>query len=133
MQLVLHRDQRTGMMGMGSQIFQLSVRAEISLEEKEAIRKYKLGKTLLYQKIKGRVDDITGSLVGTLGALAANIALNLKDLTISVDDLTNGKMIECKDILEMLAVENQVRQAGEMFGTVLRAAVNFGGDEIIEI
>ena len=130
MRLVLHRDQRSGI--MGGQVFQLSVRAEISSEEKEAIRKYKLGKTLLYQKIKERVLDHGGTWGGAARMVAKNIALNLMDLTITVDDLANGKTIECKDILQMLAAEDQVREATEMFGAVLRAAVNFGGDEVVE-
>lgn len=131
MQLILHRDQRAGMMGMGSQIFQLSVRAEISPEEKEAIRKYKLGKTILYTNRETEYHGHGG--LGKLTALAGNIALKLLTLTITVDDLTNGKVIECKDIVEMLSAEEQVRNAAGVFGNVLRAAFNFGGDEIVEV
>lgn len=129
MQLILHRDQRTGMMGMGSQVFQLSVRADISPEEKEAIRKYKLGKTILYTN---RETEFHGIGFGKLAAFAGNVALKMLTLTITVDDLTNGKVIECKDIVEMLSVEEQVRNAAGVFGNVLRAAFNFGGDEIVE-
>ena len=47
MKLLLKRDQRPAAI-MGAPTFTLDVRAEITPEERAAIDKYKLGKTLLY-------------------------------------------------------------------------------------
>jgi hypothetical protein len=35
--------------------------------------------------------------------------------------------------MEMLAVEQQIREAAQTFGSVLRAASQFGGEEVIEL
>ena len=50
-----------------------------------------------------------------------------------MDDLTSGKRIECKDILEMLAVEDQIKEAAVTFRQVLSAAAHFGGEEVLAI
>jgi hypothetical protein len=52
---------------------------------------------------------------------------------VSVRDLVGGKRIECKDIVEMLAVEEQLREAAKTFKQVLDAAANFGGEEALEL
>ena len=54
------------------------------------------------------------------------------NLSISVDNLTKGKQIDCKDVVEMLAVEQQIKEACETFKAVLTAAATFGGEEVIE-
>ncbi|MBK7491804.1 MAG: hypothetical protein IPI17_07265 [Nitrosomonas sp.] len=50
MKLLLRRDQKSGM--LGKIIFTLAVRAELSNEEKTNIKKYKLGETILYERLK---------------------------------------------------------------------------------
>ncbi|MGH9807380.1 MAG: hypothetical protein ACRD9W_08975, partial [Terriglobia bacterium] len=55
------------------------------------------------------------------------------NLTISVNDLVAGKKVECKDILEMLAAEQQIKDAALNFGRILEAAAHFGGEEVIPI
>jgi hypothetical protein len=45
----------------------------------------------------------------------------------------NGKRIECKDIVEMLAVEEQIKEAAKTFNAVLSAASHFGGEEVIDL
>jgi hypothetical protein len=125
MKLVLRREQRAAMLG-SKPIFALTVRADISPEEKAAIDKYKLGDTELYasHEIKG------GS--GLLGA-ASRLAYKAMTISVSVKDLTGGKKIECKDIVEMLAVEGQIREAARTFKDVLDAAAHFGGEEVVEL
>jgi hypothetical protein len=125
MKLLLRRDQKSGM--LGKVIFTVSVRAELSDEEKTNIKKYKMGDILLYERSK-IIDPGTG-LVG----LASRLAFKMINLTISVNDLENGKQVECKDILEMLAVEEQIKEAAQNFRNVLSAATTFGGEEILEI
>ena len=125
MKLLLRRDQKSGLLG-GSITFTLSVRAELTPEEAQNVKKYKLGKTMLYERAK-LVDPGSGLL-----GLASRLAFKAMNLTVSVDDLTDGKQIECKDVVEMLAVEEQIREACQTFKAVLEAAAHFGGEEVLE-
>jgi hypothetical protein len=127
MKLLLRRDQKPGMMGLGKISFLLDVRAELTSEEQAQIKKYKLGETMLYQKNE-QVDPGSGLL-----GIASRAALKMMNLTISVGDLANGKRVECKDIVEMLAAEEQIKEACQTFAHILRAASQFGGEEIVEI
>jgi len=123
--LVLRRDQRRSV--LGKIIFQLDVQAEISPAEMESIRRYRLSDTILYTKA-----ELTDGGSGLLG-LASRLAFKAMNISVSVADLVQGKRIECKDILEMLAVEEQLRQAAQTFKQVLHAATHFGGEEAIEL
>ena len=125
MHLLLRRDQRSTMLGNVS--FILEVRADITQEERAHISKYKLGSSLLYTK-----SELVDRGSGLLG-LASRLAFKAMNISVSVDDLASGKRIECKDILEMLAVEGQIREAAITFKQVLDAAAHFGGEEVIEI
>lgn len=124
MRLLFRRDQRSGLMGKVT--FSLDVRAEISDEERFAIKKYKLGDTELYASHE--IDP--GS--GLLGA-ASRLAFKAITLRLSVNDLAGGKKIEAKDIVEMLAIEEHIKAAAATFGQVLAAAATFGGEEVVEV
>jgi hypothetical protein len=124
MKLMLRRDQRNGM--LGKVVFALEVRADLTAAERENIKKYKLGETELYAS-----HDISGGS-GLLG-VATRLAAKAMTINVSVNDLTNGKRIECKDVVEMLAVEGQIREAAQTFAQVLSAAANFGGEEVLEL
>ncbi len=125
MKLLLRRDQKSGL--MGGITFTLDVRAELTDEETSNIRKYKLGKTVLYTR-----GEITDPGKGFLG-LASVLAFKMMNISVSVDDLTGGKRIDCKDVVEMLAVEEQIKQASQTFKSVLEAAAHFGGEEVIAL
>jgi hypothetical protein len=112
---------------MGKIIFQLDVRAEISEQEYDSIARYRLGDTILYTK--GEIIDPGSGLLG----LASRLAFKAMNISVSVDDLIRGKRIECKDIVEMLAVEAQIKEAATTFKQVLNAAMYFGGEEAIAI
>ncbi len=127
MKLLLRRNQRAGMMGMGNQIFMLDVRAELSQEERQDIATYRLGKSILYSR--GELDNNGSGLLG----LASRFAFKMMNISVSVDDLVAGKRIECKDIVEMLAVEGQIKEAANTFKAVLQAAAHFGGEEVVAI
>jgi F420-0:gamma-glutamyl ligase-like protein len=81
-----------------------------------------MGKTVLYSK---EVVEGTG-IIGFVAKKAFNTSL-------TIDDMVNGKSIDCKDIVEMLAIEEQIRQASKVFADVLRAAAHFGGEELIDL
>lgn len=125
MNLLLRRDQRSSL--VGNVIFQLDIRAELTQEEIASIQRYKLGKTVLYSK-----DEIVDPGSGLLG-LASRLAFKAMNISLSIDDLVRGKRIECKDIVEMLAVEEQIRQTAATFKQVLWAALHFGGEEAIAL
>lgn len=125
MKLLLRRDQKSGF--TGKMTFILAVRAELSDEEKNNIQKYKLGDTMLYERM-----TMTEKGSGLLG-VASRLAFKMMNISVSVDDLSGGKKIDCKDIVEMLAVEDQIREAAQTFKNVLQAATSFGGEEVIEL
>jgi len=125
MNLLLRRDQRSSI--LGKVVFQLDVRAEISREELTSIQRYRLGDTVLYTKAE--LIDRGSGLLG----LASRLAFKAMNISVSVNDLLNGKRIECKDIVEMLAVEEQIKEAAATFKQVLNAAIHFGGEEAIAI
>jgi len=127
MKLLLRRDQHTSGLMRTTITFSLSVRAEISEQERQNIHKYKLGETVLYTR--GELIDKGAGLLG----LASRLAFKMMNISVSVDDLANGKRVDCKDIMEMLAVEQQIKEAAGNFKAVLDAAAHFGGDEVIEL
>jgi len=127
MKLLLRRDQRQGVLGVGKVVFSLHVRAQLGEDDKAAISKYKLGDTLLYEK-NTMIDPGKGLL-----GLASRLAFKAMNITVKVNDLVHGKNLECKDIVEMLAVEEQIREAATTFNAVLNAAKHFGGEEVVDL
>jgi len=54
-------------------------------------------------------------------------------ISVSVRDLASGKTVECKDIVEMLAIEDQIKEAARTFAAVLAAAASFGGEHVVDL
>lgn len=127
MKLLLRRSQKMGGMLKTSITFTLDVRADISDEERGNIQRYDLGNTVLYTR--GEIVDPGKGLLG----LASRTAFKMMNISVSVGDLTGGKKIECKDIMEMLAVEEQIKEAAQNFKAVLDAAAQFGGEQVVEL
>ncbi|MDR3500689.1 MAG: hypothetical protein P4L72_15855 [Parvibaculum sp.] len=127
MKLLLRRDQQAGGLLGKTVTFSLSVRAELTDDEKANIAKYKLGKTVLYTNAEGPDPKDLG-----LRHIGYALAYKMLNLSLSVDDLQNGKQIACQEITEMLAVEEQIKKAAETFKLVLESAARFGGDEVLE-
>ena len=125
MNLLLRRDQRSGV--MGGVTFVLDVRADISAQERDSIARYKFGRAVLYSR-----DQLVDPGKGLLG-MASRLSFKAMNISVTVDDLAGGKRIECKDILEMLAVEEQIKDAAQTFKQILEAAAHFGGEEVVAI
>lgn len=139
MQLKLKRSQKSGGIVSKSVIFALDARAELSNEESDAVQKYKLGSQVIYnsEASKQHLDAAQERLRdGTAGGLAkgiASLALAKMKLNITVDGLTKGQHIECKDLDELLGAEVAIRDACEMLTQYLAVAKRFdGSEEIIE-
>lgn len=131
--MLFKRDQRSGI--TGKIVFVLDVRADVSEAEKASITKYKLADTRLYEKYEVASAKGPGDYLGIMGVagFAARMAARALNITLDVKDLTSGKRIECKDIVEMLAVEEQVKEAARTFAAILAAAQHFGGEEVMEL
>ncbi len=121
MKLILQKDQKRTLTGKTSYAMAISVKLED--DEASNIKKYKLGKEVLYSN---KQDSSSMSLMGAIAHAAVST-------TITVADLVNGKNIECKDILEMLAIEEQVKEGAKVLKQMLKAMSTFGGEEIVEI
>lgn len=126
MKLLFRRKQRSTIIG-GRTIFVLDVRAEFSNEEQRALAQYELGDELLYTR--GEIIDPGGGLLG----LASRLAFYALNTSITVDDLARGKRVECTDIVEMLAIEDELRKAADVLRRVLHAATQYGGEEVVEL
>jgi hypothetical protein len=130
MKLILQRSQKSGMMGMGKVIFGLDARAQLTDAESENVKKYKMGREILYRKEKVDTSGIQG--MGIMAGIGTALAARALNLIISVDDLVKGKHIECKDIVEMRAAEEQLREACALFKEILESAAHFEGEEVVE-
>lgn len=126
MKLLIRREQRSAIIG-SKPVFVLNVRADITADEKAAIDRYKLAETELYAS-HTLVDRGSGLL-----GVATRFAHKAMTINVTVKDLTGGKKVECKDIVEMLAVEEQIKEAGKTFAQVLAAASQFGGEEVVDL
>lgn len=128
MELLLSKTQKQGMLGMGSIIFVLNIKTRLSDEEQALVKKYKMGKEVVYEKLP--IGAAVAGMGGIAGALTAITAKALK-LVFTVDDLVKGRVIECKDILDMIAAEQQIRDAADGFWGIIQASKNFEGEEVV--
>ena len=136
MQLVLRRSQKTTGLISKSAVFVLDARAELKPEELAAIKKYGLGNQILYASAKSKshaetamsVDPTTGG--GFLRGIAA-AAMSRLSLNITVDSLTKGQHIECKDLEELLGAEEAIQNACQAIRGYLEIAKTFDGREIV--
>ena len=127
MKLKLTRSQESGGL-TGKVTFRLHAIVVLDEKESSAVKRYKLGKEIVYSKQK--IDPTAAkSFAGAIGRLAAAATFNIK---LTVNDMVEGRTIECKEITEMLAVEEHVREACEILNSILQAAAYFGGEEVVE-
>ena len=128
MNLIFERAQRTGGVMSKKQIFSVTVKAEISEAEREAINKYRLADEVLY--VDGERPDIDPNSAFSVlkGAIKAATVGKLV-----VRDLVNGKTFENDDIGGMLATEEHIKTAAENLKLYLDAAASFGGRQVVEL
>ena len=138
MKLKLRRDQKSGMTGKVS--FKLFFIVDLDAGEAAALKKYKFGKQIVYETPKGAAANeglmmavAAGGLGGMGRGLAATIAAKAFDHILTVNDMVDGKEIVCKDIDEMIAAEEQIRDACTSLSRILYICQHFEGEEIIDI
>ena len=130
MQLKLRRSQRAGGMLRNQVIFALDARADLSPDEQALVRKYALGKLVVYdsEARKRRAEAAYGhfdeccphaglrpiirrrSLWKNARGLAS-VALMAVSLRVTVDSLMGGQHIECKELDELLGAEAAILDA----------------------
>jgi hypothetical protein len=128
MELLLSKSQEKGMMGLGAVSFKLDVKTNLTVEESELVKRYKMGDILIYEKLP--VSDIAKAAGGLASGLLA-VASKVLKLQFKVSDLVNGRTVKCKDIGEMIAAHEQIEGAAENFYNLLMAAKHFEGEEVI--
>jgi hypothetical protein len=127
MELLLSKSQKSGMLS-STITFTLNIKTRLNEEEQALIKKYKMGKEVVYEKLP--IGAAVAGMGGIAGALTAITAKALK-LVFTVDDLVKGRTIECKDILDMIAAEQQIRDAADGFWGIIQASKNFEGEEVV--
>jgi len=130
MKLKLRRAQKTTMI-RGTPVFQLHAAAELSAEERNLISKYGLGSSIIYAseqfKNNAALAQSGNGVFRSMRAMAA-AALNLK---ITVNDLAQGKQVECKSLEEMMGVEEAITTACQNLKGYLETALTFDGREVV--
>lgn len=129
MKLRLNKSQRqTGVMSK-KVLFALAAQVDLTAQEQEYVKKYKMGKEVIYNKdrVNPELHDYKSGkgIMRNLSAIAMNINL-------TVNDLINGRTIECKDINEILDAEATVKTACQGLKNLLEACAGFEGEEIID-
>jgi hypothetical protein len=129
MKLTLRRSQAST--GILSKTVQFSLNAKVQLSDQEAadVKKYKMGSEIIYSKDRMGYNEHAND---SAGGMARNLAAIAAAITITVDDLVRGKTINCKDILEMMAIVEQVKGACGNFKAMLEASAQFEGEETID-
>ena len=132
MKLKLRRSQQSGMTGTVK--FSLYAIVDLDDDEESALKKYKFGKSTVYESPKGAAaTDLMRATGGSISGITATIAAKAMNQILSVNDLVKGKEITCKDINEMIATEEQIREGCHTLSRILHVCEHFEGEEIIDI
>ena len=126
--LKIRRSQNKAMMrGIG---FSVHFIAELSPDARKAVDHYGFGKVVLFERdLKLKLTANPLKIIWRF----LKLWLTRSRWQITVNDLVKGRTISCKDILEMLEVEEDIRQAAKLFANVLRTAATFGGEDLIDL
>jgi hypothetical protein len=100
---------------MGGISFELSAKVELTSEESELIKKYKVERESLLKK-EVRIPLTGKSIV----------------LSLTVGDLVSGQSFKCNDIAEIIETENNIKESCGVFKNYLEVMRHFGGQEVIQ-
>jgi hypothetical protein len=112
--------------------FCIDARTELTPEETADVKKYELGKQVVYnsQRAKEHLNKVEGA--GLMKGIAS-LAMAKLSLNITVDSLVKGHHIEAKDMDEMLGAEEALNAACAHMRMYLDTAATFdGGEEVRE-
>jgi len=157
MQLKLKRSQRKST--FGAAILILDARMEVSQDVLQNIKKYKLGKRLVYESanrekyranaqghLENSRSDVSllafpgkqalglGKTFYKLARSGISAGISALSLKITIDSLIAGVHVECKDLDELLAAEDAIKIAGQNLKGYLSMFSTFDGDEqVVEL
>lgn len=121
MKLVIKRTKKSGFGGKSK--YELYVRADVTEEEATLIRENSLGKdNVIYH-------DRTGDAEGFFAVLMKMI----KDTNMTVDTFVRGTTFACKDVRELVEIEDDTRSASLYLLMLLDVVRSFGGEEVIDV
>lgn len=132
MELRIKRSNRKGgALGTGI-VFTLDARLQLTPEEDEKVRRYKLGKKIIYNSAASRAHlekaARSAEAKSYFNSLISQI-LGKVALTITIDGLCRGKYIEANDLNEILDAEDACRQACTYCRDYLETVASFTGEE----
>ena len=150
--LRLKRSQRAN--ALGTILFALDARVDVSAENRALIVKHNLGNRVIYESetrkaytdaAKARADNSrpktsifdsaerqflgVGKTFLNLGIAAVHATVAALSLRITVDSLMKGVHVECKDMNELLEAEDAIKEAGQNLKAHLEAVTTFDGRE----
>ena len=137
MQLSIRRSQRDGGVFGNKVVFALDARIRTTAEEQALIKRYKLGKEVVYASEEARRHDAArqnAAARGGLGGLAQaamSAGMTALSLRCTIDSLAAGQHIECQNLPELLAAEDAIVQACTNAKSFLDAATAFDGTELV--
>jgi len=115
MQLKLSKSQKSGVMGGGK--LTLMAKVVTTPDEAEVINKFKMHKEIIWQK--NPRDSIAPGFLGVK--------------TMTVGSLINGETYTCKDIGQMIEMEEFIKTVATNLKGYVEAAKGFGGDVTIDL
>lgn len=123
MKLILSKEQKAKGMVSKKLVYSLTVKADLTDEERSNLSKYEMSDTVLYSDVEG---DPAASAWKALKTIATATVIKVSDLSV-------GRTIECASFMEIMAVERQVVTACKNLKELLQAMAEFGGEQVIEI
>ncbi|PZO49309.1 MAG: hypothetical protein DCF16_14775 [Alphaproteobacteria bacterium] len=114
----------------GKVVFTLDVRAELTPDEQALAERYKLWPEVVYST-EASTANAERAHAGNIAALGALIADKVLKKFFTIKDLVSGQHIECKDLSQVLAAEEQVRVACGNLKRYLEVATTFDGREVV--
>lgn len=131
MQLLIRRNQKTGLMGGAK--YSLYVRAQLSDEEKALVKKNNLaGEMLVYYDRDADKANLAGAMKDA-GGLAGAMLRKMRDTALTVAKLVEGAEIKCDNVGELLGMERETKEAALMLKNYLDVAATFGGEEVLDM
>lgn len=128
MKLKIRRSQKNSLTGKA--IFIVDVMVDLDGEEQALVAKYKLQKEIVYQNSKAE-QNMAEAQSGSMAGLGGMLMDKVLKRSFTISDLINGQHIECKDLAEVLAVEDQVEMACHNIKKYLELAKTFDGSEVV--
>jgi hypothetical protein len=137
MQLKIRRSQRPSGIVSKSVTFMLDARLDLTAEEAANVKRYKLGEQVVYNSAASRkhleaaAQAVGRESAGSFVTQLARTAMHRLSLNITIDGLTRGQHVECKDLDELLAAETAIKDAAQAARAYLEIAKTFDGQEVI--